>query len=375
MRDRDRRGFGDGVLRGTTAGPTNGSNGVHPEDMRTRPVPFDEVIDDPIDLVAVQADDELINALAAGMAVSAPGFGGYDRDDQVVAMLAAWKAEIDAEPIPQLLDTDTAVRAAVAGRPSSRRARHLVPLASAAALIVIAVTGVSLGANVAQPGDTLWGVTKVLHSDRAESVEAAVDVQSRLERVRTALATGQTEVAREELAAVEADLGEVRMEEGFTELAQAQEFLEAKLEETPPGTPTDPIAPLTRLPSPAPRTGTTDPADPSVAVAPDSPNALETSEADGSTGPADGTSTSPQPSTSPAASDDTTPTTSESTAPTPTPTPTGTGEAQPDPTPTPPLPLPRPELPVGAGTAEGTVDETTTAIGSAAISTTSDATS
>jgi hypothetical protein len=85
---------------------TNGTNGTHPGGMHTRPVPFDE-IDEPIDLVAVQADDELINALAAGMSVSSPGVSGYDADDQVAAILAAWKADVDAEPVPELVDVVT----------------------------------------------------------------------------------------------------------------------------------------------------------------------------------------------------------------------------------------------------------------------------
>ena len=65
------------------------TNGHEPGGMGTQPVPLDDVRE-PLDLVAVQADDELINALSAGFAVSAPGVHGYDADDHVAAMLAAW---------------------------------------------------------------------------------------------------------------------------------------------------------------------------------------------------------------------------------------------------------------------------------------------
>ncbi|MHA6792780.1 anti-sigma-D factor RsdA [Pseudonocardia bannensis] len=233
--------------------PTD-NNGVHQSGMQPRPAPVDE----PIDLVAVQADDELINALSAGMAVSAPGLDGYDDDDRVAAMLAAWKAEVDAEPIPDLVDTDTAVAAITSTRRApGRRARHLVPLAGAAALIVFAFTGVSVGAHSAQPGDALWGVSKVLYSERAESVEAAATVQVKLEKVRTALAAGKTEEAATELAAAEPLLTNVRPEEGAPQLSEQQQFLAAKLSETPANTPTDPEAPL-RSGTPAPESTSPD---------------------------------------------------------------------------------------------------------------------
>lgn len=226
------------------------ANGSRPEGMHTRPAAFDDHADEPIDLVAVQADDELVDALASGMAVSAPGRGGYDADDRVVAMLASWRADVESEPIPELVDLDTAV-AAVQSTRRPGRARHLVPLAGAAALIVFTIAGVSIGAHTAHPGDTLWGVSKVLYSERAESVESAVEVQTRLENVRSALASGETEVAAEELAMAEAEMATVREEEGLSELAQEQQRLEVKLEETPPGTPTDPDAPTSSPASPS----------------------------------------------------------------------------------------------------------------------------
>ena len=71
---------------GTPAGSTpfgraRGTNGVHsggghangaphdPANLPTRPLPVD-VADGPIDLVAVQADNELVNALSTGAAVT-----------------------------------------------------------------------------------------------------------------------------------------------------------------------------------------------------------------------------------------------------------------------------------------------------------------
>lgn len=227
---------------------TNGTNGARLENMGTHAVPFSD-IEEPIDLVAVQADDELISALAAGVPVSPPGVGGYDVDDRVVAILAAWKAEVDAEPIPELVDVDTAVRAVVAARPRSRRARYLAPVAAAAALVVLAVGG-AVGSYDAKPGDTLFPVTKVLYSKHAESLEAVERVEQHISNAKQALAAGQPVRAAQELKQAEVDLADVGPEEeGRTELVAAQDFLEAKADETTPGVPTDPETRLKSDPS------------------------------------------------------------------------------------------------------------------------------
>lgn len=235
---------------------TNGNgphraNGNRPEGVRARPVPFDEVPDEPVDLVAVQADDELINALASGMAVSAPGYGGYDADDQVAALLASWKAEVDAEPFPELVDLDTAVdRVRAASRPPGRRSRYLVPVAAAAAVAVFSIGGVTIGAGSAGPDDgVLWEIARVVDSERTESVLAAERVEERIAEAKEALTRGEPEVAAQVLAAAEDDLAGVRAEEGAAELAEVQSFLEAKAAETPQGTRTQPGAPLASDPT------------------------------------------------------------------------------------------------------------------------------
>ncbi|MEJ3653979.1 anti-sigma-D factor RsdA [Actinomycetes bacterium KLBMP 9759] len=251
------------------------SNGMRPEGMRHRSRPFDQ-LDEPVDLVAVQADDELINALAAGMAVSAPGFGGYDADDHVAAILAAWRAEVESEPLPELVDIDTAIATIQKGaRPRSRGIRHLAPVAAAAAFVVLAMGGLSVGSYNAQPGDALWGVSKVLYSERADSVEAAARVQDRIDNAKKALLNGDPLLAAQELAEAEQDLAAIRPEEGHEELSEVQDFLAAKADETEPGESADLDAPLKtdpkrKVPASAgqepdpkdPGTGTEDPSRP-----------------------------------------------------------------------------------------------------------------
>jgi len=268
VRDGDNPPRGSEYPFGSGRHRTNGTNGARPEGMNTRSVPM-EGAGEPIDLVAVQADDELINALRSGMSVSSPGVHGYDAEDHVTAILAAWKAEVDAEPIPELVDIDSAMAAIEAGRPSTRRraGRHLAPVAAAAAFIVLAVGGVSIGSASSQPGDALWGVSKVLYSQRAQSVEAAARVEGHITTAKQALADGQPEVAAQQLQAAQTDLASVRPEEGRADLADVQSFLLAKTDETPQGVPTDPGAPLKKdrarkVPKGAALTNSPKPSDP-----------------------------------------------------------------------------------------------------------------
>jgi len=226
----------------------NGSGGVRPsDDMPTRRLPRVET-EDSLDLVAVQADDELLNALAAGMTVSAAGSYGYDADHHVAAILASWKAEVDEEPIPELIDLDTAVAivraAAGTATPAERRRRRLVPVAAAATAAVIALSGVTVGSAAAEPGSVFWPVSQVLFSERAASIEAADRVTSHITRAKAALVEGHPDVAASELQQAQTDLGQVRPQEGKDQLVEVQSFLVAKAVETPPGVATDPGAPL-----------------------------------------------------------------------------------------------------------------------------------
>ena len=217
--------------------------------------PYGTPLEEPIDLVAVQADDELINALAAGFAVPTTdaAYGGdYRADDQVVALLSAWRVDVAEEPIPELIDLETAVAAVQAGikaarprrpRPSGRT-RHLVPVAAAAALLVLSVGSLSIGSANAEPDSVLWPVSEVLFSERAVSVEAAVRVSDKIDSAKLALNEGKPEVAKQDLAQAQRDIQSVRPQEGRAQLVDVKEFLVAKAAETPLGTKVDPGSPL-----------------------------------------------------------------------------------------------------------------------------------
>ena len=245
-----------------TDDPRNGHSDVHddagasihpfprPRAEVDQPVRGPDGLDEPIDLAAMAADDELIDALAAG--TIALTSGAYRADDQVVALLTAWRADVTAEPIPELVDLDTAVAAVRAGAKTVRhtrsgrsgKGRHLAPVAAAAALLVVVGGGVSLGSATAQPDSVLWPLSKVLFSERAVSVQAADRVSTKIETAKQALNEGKSDVAATELAQAQQDLSAVRPQEGHAQLADVKNFLVAKAAETPSGTSVDPASPL-----------------------------------------------------------------------------------------------------------------------------------
>ncbi|MFE0024024.1 anti-sigma-D factor RsdA [Amycolatopsis sp. NPDC059021] len=207
------------------------------------------------DLSAVQADDALLDALGGSDPAIADSLG----DQELNALLVAWRRDIDSEPLAELVDVDTAVRtvgaATLARRNSGRgRRRMLVPVAAAAAVLAIAFTGTGLAARDAQPGDTLWGLTKVLYADHARSVEAAAAAKLDLEKANLALAGGNLDLARKALADAQAALSQVTDAENRDQLLQQHRQLSAQLDD-----PTAPAPPPGQLPSQQPSNPTTSP--------------------------------------------------------------------------------------------------------------------
>src|ERR1700754_2869604 len=164
--------------------------------------------DHTIDLAALRADDALVEELAAGLVA----LGQLPRetrstDDELVAMLAAWVAEVrpEDEALPATAagasehDDDPDFPATVVPLPHSKHGhgkhRAVVPyarrLAVAAALVLIGTSGLAVGSSEASPGEVLWPISKVFYADRARSLEAAADVNSGLEVARTAIRQGR----------------------------------------------------------------------------------------------------------------------------------------------------------------------------------------
>jgi hypothetical protein len=242
------------------------------------------------DLTAVQADDALLDALGGSDPQIADGLG----DQELNALLLAWRRDIDSEPLAELVDLDTAVTtvktAALAQKHSGRGRRHrfLVPVAVAAAVLAIAFTGTGLAARDAQPGDTLWGLTRVLYADHARSVEAAATAKVDLERADIALASGKTDEARKALDDAQAALTQVSAEDNLNQLMEQHRQLTAQLQDPtsvnqpPPSssTATKTSASVTQSPGspPPPTTSATVPSSPPPpTTSPSSPPASDTS--------------------------------------------------------------------------------------------------
>ncbi|MBP2476226.1 hypothetical protein JOF53_005098 [Crossiella equi] len=183
-------------------------------------------VDGPVDLMAVRADDVLLDSLAGAHLDPSRSIG----EQELSALLLSWRRDVDADPIAELVDIDTALAAIEAGKTQSRRRhRFLIPLATAAAVLAITFTGVGLAARSAEPGDTLWGLTQVLYSEHARSVEAAASVRADLDTATVALRQGRLDLAKAALERAEASLAQVSAEDGKDVLAQRHDSLKEQV--------------------------------------------------------------------------------------------------------------------------------------------------
>ncbi|SFT81364.1 hypothetical protein SAMN04487904_10942 [Actinopolyspora lacussalsi subsp. righensis] len=188
---------------------------------------------EPVDLARLRDDDELLDMLGQSGGHS----GSADAETDVEDLLLAWRRDVDATPIGELVDVERAAAAVAAGRPGRRsrvpRLRHLVPVASAAAVLMIGFTGVGLAARDAAPGDALWGVTQVLYSDRAASAAAASRAQTQLDMASQAWQNGREEAADTALHRAEEQLSTIDPGERRSDLRAAHASLSAKFDRPP----------------------------------------------------------------------------------------------------------------------------------------------
>lgn len=214
---------------------------------------FDEYTDtEAIDLALVHADDEYLDLLGGTRLDTHPDGAHPDEhaslgefgDERLTELLLSWRRDVDAEPMGELVDTKLATVTVYAAKMRrKRRPRLLVPLAAAAAVLAITFAGVGLAARDAQPGDTLWALSKVLYAERARSVEAAETVKNDLADARAALTEGNVEMAKTKLAEANEALPTVSSEDGQDELAAQHRSLLALLPGSPSGEASPPPSP------------------------------------------------------------------------------------------------------------------------------------
>lgn len=194
---------------------------------------------DQIDFSLVHADDAFLDALGA----AEPDPTGEFADDRLAELLLSWRRDVDAEPITDLVEPKLAVDTVQAARIRQRRSsRMLAPVAAAAAVLAIVFAGVGLAAREAQPGDTLWGLTRVLYADHARSVEAAAAVRTDLREAEEALAIGKVAEAKVILDEARHVLPTVSTEDGQADLRAQHAALVAKLPDNPAVDPSPPPA-------------------------------------------------------------------------------------------------------------------------------------
>ncbi|MFX1757923.1 anti-sigma-D factor RsdA [Rhodococcus sp. As11] len=225
----------------------------------------DEFPDDEtsVDLAAVRRDDTLIDAIAGNGLVETKDTEEYE----LATLLADWRAEILADPMPAGPDLDEVVAAVHRElgtretltatpevpplRPRSRgQLRLLRPLAGAAALVAVAVGAATAVSYGAEPGDPLWGVKQVVFSEQAQSTEARIDTTSTLERAEQLIAEGNAEEARELLTSAESRSGDVRDAQERDALGDWLHRLADELGKMMPQLPPPPVPAVPAVPAP-----------------------------------------------------------------------------------------------------------------------------
>jgi hypothetical protein len=212
---------------------------------------------DPVDLMAMGADDELLDALGSGKSLVGPvpydphlDADGYAEDQAVLALLGSWKRDVEVDTFPELFTIEEAAVAIAAGqRAESRPRRRLMPVATAAAVAVLALAGVGVAAGDATPGSPLWGISRLLNGQRAQSIEAVQMVDVALTSAQRSLAEGKVDQARKTLADVAPELNKIQDQQSKRQLLDKSQNLQDAASDTsegqlvatdPDGIPTDP---------------------------------------------------------------------------------------------------------------------------------------
>lgn len=256
----------------------------------------DRVTDDgaPVDVAAVRRDDDLIEALAAGGAVSTA-----DRTEFALAsLLADWRDEIVTTPVPSGPSVDEMVAATAKGRrgrgfrtprgavppapavgaPSgdgdggvttigdapSRRSRRFTLVAGTAAAAAAIIGGGAVLVNSANPGDgALWSVKEVVFSDAASQTLATSQANAQI-------AKADEEINGNDRAAAQSALVNARQQAAKVKNDKDRAALEERIRaaELRAGLPvgsTD-LPTSTTRPAPSPSVPPTSPAEPTVTI-------------------------------------------------------------------------------------------------------------
>ncbi|KAF0848375.1 anti-sigma-D factor RsdA [Nocardia caishijiensis] len=249
----------------------------------------------PVDIAAVRSDDALIDAIAS----DGPVHTDSPEEFQLASLLADWRADLLAEPMPAGPDLDT-VFAAVdqeigarqvrTGASSRGRLRLVRPLLGSAAALAVVFGGITAFSYSAAPGDPLWRVKEVVFSEQAQSTVVA-RADDDLAAAQSMLASGDPEQARAKLEQASATADQVSDPKKREDLLARWNLLRDQLVKQapelgpllPPLVPPSTVPGSSGAPSPSPsapspspaKPGTTDPASP---ITPGDPGTADPSE-------------------------------------------------------------------------------------------------
>jgi hypothetical protein len=161
-------------------------------------------------------------------------------DDDVAAMLAAWRTDL-AEPAPA---DHPPLR-----KPLRREVKVRAAIAAAAAVVGLA-GGLTIAASDADPGSPLWPITRLVYDDRADSRVAEQDARRAIASARQAIADARYTDAGRHLD--EATVLIERIQEGIVARSLRDEVaaLRGLLPADVPGPDRSPSAPAGGAPSP-----------------------------------------------------------------------------------------------------------------------------
>ncbi|WP_433670819.1 anti-sigma-D factor RsdA [Nocardia sp. CA-136227] len=154
----------------------------------------------PVDIAAVRRDDALIDAISG----DGPVQTGTSEEYQLAALLADWRAEIVAEPLPAGPDLDAIVaavnqeigaRQARIGAGNRGRLRLVRPILGSAAALALIFGGLTAFSYNASPGDPLWRMKTVVFSEQAQSTVVS-RADSDLEQAKELIAQGKADEAK-----------------------------------------------------------------------------------------------------------------------------------------------------------------------------------
>ena len=205
------------------------------------------------DTAELDRSEALLAALGAGLR---PGSDDAS-SDPLAALLADWRAETDAAPLPALPGEEE-IAVALAPNVAPLRPRRgwakshehhhgerpalWQAVTGAAAVAAVLVGGLSVAAHNALPGDPLWGVSKTIFAERAGDVELVSDLSDHLAAADAAARLGDRDTAKRLLGEVTDRLDEVADASERVELMKRRDAIQRDLSRVVP----------TAVPSPAP---------------------------------------------------------------------------------------------------------------------------